>query len=63
MKKDHFRKEDENMGHNQLDHKRMWLEKLEKDLSELKSLGYEKNSEAYKEAERQTNKARKKLNK
>lgn len=50
------------MGHSQLEHKRMWLEKLEKDLSELNSLGYEKNSETYKEAERQTNKARKNLN-
>jgi len=63
MKGDHFRKEGKNMGHSQLDHKRMWLEKLEKDLSELESLGYEKNSEMYKEAERQTNKARKNLNK
>jgi hypothetical protein len=62
MIENHFRKEDENMGHSQLEHKRMWLEKLEKDLSELKSLGYEKKSETYKEAERQTNKARKNLN-
>ncbi|BDP81166.1 Uncharacterised protein [Enterococcus faecium] len=50
------------MGHSQLEHKRIWLEKLEKDLSELKSLGYEKNSETYKEAKWQTNKARKNLN-
>lgn len=49
MIENHFRKEDENMGHSQLEHKRMWLEKLEKDLSELQSLGYEKNSETYKE--------------
>lgn len=50
------------MGHNQLDHKRMWLEKLEKDLSELESLGYSKDSKVYKSAVQRTDKARKELN-
>ncbi|WP_155845501.1 hypothetical protein [Enterococcus sp. C1] len=62
MKEDHFRKEDEIMGHNQLDHKKMWLEKLEKDLSELESLGYSKDSKVYKSAVQRTYKARKELN-
>lgn len=42
MKEEHFRKEDENMEHSQLYHKRMWLEKLKKDLSDLESLGMKK---------------------
>ncbi|MGL9911024.1 MULTISPECIES: hypothetical protein [unclassified Enterococcus] len=50
------------MRYSQMDHKKMWVEKLERDLSELESLGYSKESEVYKSAVKRTDKARKDLN-
>ncbi|MFZ4870729.1 hypothetical protein ACOYX3_17225 [Enterococcus entomosocium] len=50
------------MRYSQMDHKRMWVEKLERDFSELESLGYSKESEVYKSAVKRTDKARKDLN-
>ena len=50
------------MKYSQLDHKKMWVEKLERDLSELESLGYSKDSKVYKSAVKRTDKARKDLN-
>lgn len=39
----------------------MWVEKLERDLSQLESLGYSRDSEVYKSAVKRTDKARKEL--
>lgn len=50
------------MNCSELDHKKMWLEKLESDLSELESLGYSKDSKVYNSAVKRTDKARKELN-
>ena len=50
------------MRYSQMNHKKMWVEKLERDLSELESLGYSKESEVYKSAVKRTDKARKDLN-
>ncbi len=50
-----------NMKYNLLDHKRMWVEKLEEDLGQLESLGYNKTSTVYKEGLRRTKKAQKEL--
>ncbi|MGM0322512.1 hypothetical protein IGI82_003712 [Enterococcus sp. AZ067] len=49
------------MRYSQMDHKRMWVEKLERDLSQLESLGYSRDSEVYKSAVKRTDKARKEL--
>lgn len=49
------------MKYSQMDHKRMWVEKLERDLSQLESLGYSRDSEVYKSAVKRTDKARKEL--
>ncbi|WP_171847329.1 hypothetical protein [Enterococcus faecium] len=49
------------MKYNLLDHKRMWVEKLEEDLEHLESLGYNKNSTVYKEGLKRTKKAQKEL--
>lgn len=49
------------MKYSQMDHKRMWIEKLERDLSQLESLGYSRDSEVYKSAVKRTDKARKEL--
>lgn len=49
------------MRYSQMDHKRMWVEKLERDLSQLESLGYSRDSEMYKSAVKRTDKARKEL--
>lgn len=49
------------MKYNLLDHKRMWVEKLEEDLGQLESLGYNKTSTVYKEGLRRTKKAQKEL--
>ncbi|SFE58498.1 hypothetical protein SAMN04487887_11815 [Enterococcus casseliflavus] len=49
------------MKYSQMDHKRMWVEKLERDLSQLESLGYSIDSEVYKSAVKRTDKARKEL--
>lgn len=37
-----------NLKYNLLDHKRMWIKKLEEDLGQLESLGYNKTSTVYK---------------
>lgn len=50
------------MNYSQLDHKKMWVEKLESDLSELESLGYSKDSKVYKSAVKRTDNARKEQN-
>ncbi|MGM0120532.1 hypothetical protein [Enterococcus sp. AZ152] len=50
------------MKYSQQDHKKMWLEKLENDLSNLESLGYSENSKVYKEAKKRTAKVREELN-
>lgn len=47
------------MKYNSLDHKRMWVEKLEEDLEQLESLGYNKTSMVYKEGLKRTKKAQK----
>lgn len=39
----------------------MWVEKLERDLSQLESLGYRRASEVYKSAVKRTDKVRKEL--
>lgn len=49
------------MRYSQMDHKRMWVEKLERDFSQLESLGYSRDSEVYKSAVKRTDKARKEL--
>ena len=49
------------MRYSQMDHKKMWVEKLERDLSQLESLGYSRDSEVYKSAVKRTDKARKEL--
>lgn len=49
------------MRYSQMDHKRMWVEKVERDLSQLESLGYSRDSEVYKSAVKRTDKARKEL--
>lgn len=46
---------------NSLDHKRMWVEKLEEDLEQLELLGYNKFSKVYKEGLKRTKKAQKEL--
>lgn len=56
------RKEEGNMNYSQLYHKKMWVEKLETDLSEIESLGYSKDSKVYKSAVKRTDNARKELN-
>ena len=50
------------MKYSQMDHRKMWVEKLESDLSELESLGDSKDSKVYKSAVKRTDKARKELN-
>lgn len=49
------------MKYSRMDHKRMWVEKLERDLSQLESLGYSRDSEVYKSAVKRTDKAREEL--
>ncbi|EMF0102674.1 hypothetical protein HWD72_13425 [Enterococcus hirae] len=49
------------MKYNSLDHKRMWVEKLEEDLEQLESLGYNKTSMVYKKGLKRTKKAQKEL--
>ncbi len=49
------------MKYNLLDHKRMWVEKLEEDLEQLEALGYNKTSMVYKEGLKRTKKAQKEL--
>lgn len=49
------------MRYSHMDHKRMWVEKLERDLSQLESLGYRRASEVYKSAVKRTDKVRKEL--
>ena len=48
-------------GYNLLDHKRMWVEKLEEDLEQLELLGHNKTSTVYKEGLKRTKKAQKEL--
>ncbi|MCD9223700.1 hypothetical protein [Enterococcus faecium] len=49
------------MKYNLLDHKRMWVEKLEEDLEQLELLGHNKTSTVYKEGLKRTKKAQKEL--
>ncbi|EJY46240.1 hypothetical protein I5172_11315 [Enterococcus faecium] len=49
------------MKYNSLDHKRMWVEKLEEDLEQLELLGYNKTSTVYKEGLKRTKKVQKEL--
>ncbi|HGF8210862.1 hypothetical protein [Enterococcus faecium] len=49
------------MKYNLLDHKRMWVEKLEEDLEQLELLGYNKTSMVYKEGLKRMKKAQKEL--
>ncbi|HBL3145599.1 TPA: hypothetical protein LQA16_002303 [Enterococcus faecium] len=49
------------MKYNSLDHKRMWVEKLEEDLEQLELLGYNKTSAVYKEGLKRTKKVQKEL--
>lgn len=49
------------MKYNLLDHKRMWVEKLEGDLEQLELLGHNKTSTVYKEGLKRTKKAQKEL--
>lgn len=49
------------MKYNSLDHKRMWVEKLEDDLEQLELLGYNKTSTVYKEGLKRTKKVQKEL--
>ncbi|ENZ6657554.1 hypothetical protein ACG7HL_002294 [Enterococcus faecium] len=47
------------MKYNLLDHKRMWVEKLEEDLEQLELLGHNKTSTVYKEGLKRTKKSTK----
>ncbi len=47
------------MKYNLLDHKRMWVEKLEEDLEQLELLGHNKTSTVYKEGLKRTKKHKK----
>lgn len=49
------------MKYNELELKRLWVEKLERDLEELESLGIDKNSKMYKEGAIRTKKAQQEL--
>lgn len=49
------------MKYNSLDHKRMWVEKLEEDLEQFELLGYNKTSTVYKEGLKRTKKVQKEL--
>ncbi|EHM3054778.1 TPA: hypothetical protein ACWWCX_003020 [Enterococcus faecium] len=49
------------MTYTELDHKKMWVEKLDKDLEQLHALGYDNNSNVYKNGLRRTKKAQREL--
>lgn len=49
------------MIYTNLDHKKIWVEKLENDLEQLKSLGCDKNSDIYKKGVKRTENAKRKL--
>lgn len=49
------------MKYTNLDHQKIWVEKLENDLEQLKSLGFDKNSDIYKKDVKKTESAKRKL--